>query len=129
MLATVNRVLELERKAFVLFKSNCTDDYKRLVIYLVYATVKQNPGISQNKLSYVLKSEYNLDKDSVISAVGSLTSSEIFNVMSTYTLSKEKSATQPTLLRLSRTKRIINEWINHLNELGHAAIEFKAIKV
>ena len=136
MLATDN-IEELERKAFLLFKSKCTKDYKRLVIYLVYATVKQNPGISLNKLAFALNSEYNIDSDSVNSAVGALSSSEIFKAISSYTLPKEKSPNQPTLLRVARRSKSKGEcsrpeftsWISFLQSLGHAALDFKAIKV
>ena len=136
MLATDN-IEELERKAFLLFKSECTEDYKRLVIYLVYATVKQNPGISLNKLAFALSSEYNIDSDSVNSAVGALSSSEIFHAITSYTLPKEKSQTQPTLLRIARKAKSKGEcsrpeftsWINFLQSIGHAALNFKAIKV
>lgn len=116
---------DTEEKAFLLFREECTEEFKRLVIFLVYTVVKQNQGISQNKLAFMLEKEYNIGSTSVSAAIGALTSGEIFNALSAYKMPKEKSSNQTMLLRTTNRSQTIDSWLDMLRSKDHPALKFQ----
>ena len=119
---------ELERKAFLLFRTDSSDDYKRLVIYLVYSTIQRNPGISHSRITFELNKEYLINSNDIEAALGALASAEVFNTVSSYKLAKSKAANKPVVFRV-RNKNLVSQWIDKLQSIQHAALEFQAVKV
>ena len=120
-------VSELEKKAFVLFRDECTEDFKRLVIYLVFKSIENNAGITRNKLYQTLLTEYSFDTETVNAALGALTSKEIFDSVSAYKV--EKIKTQPIMLRLKRDLVKLRAWLNTVKITNPTVLEFEAVKV
>ena len=120
-------VSELEKKAFVLFRDECTEDFKRLVIYLVFKSIENNAGITRNKLYQTLLTEYSFDTETVNAALCALTSKEIFDSVSAYKV--EKIKTQPIMLRLKRDLVKLRAWLNTVKITNPTVLEFEAVKV
>lgn len=123
----VPSVSNLEKKAFVLFRDDCAEDFKRFVIYLVFKSIENNEGISRSRLEQILLTEYSLDSEVVNAALGALTSSEIFDSVSAYQVQKLKK--QPIMLRLKRDLNKLNAWLDTIRIKSPTVLEFEAVKV
>jgi len=93
-----------EKLALILMSGG--DDAKRLILFLVYQTIARNKGITINQLTHFLYKTYSIDRESIASSVSALSSSELFNCLTTWTEAKTK-----VVHLQSKETNTIKEWL------------------
>ena len=98
------------REQLALILMSDSDEAKRLILFLVYKTIARNKGITVNQLTHLLHKTYAIKRDSVSAAINALSSSELFNCISTWTETKNKVVH----LQAKETDTMA-EWLDMLN--------------
>lgn len=99
------QVCDIEKRAFLFFKKDISEDYKRFLIYMVHKTIEINDSPTISKLAFMLHHTYRIDLDDVNSSITALESPDIFNSVSKWTTAKQRS----THLHIKKSN-VYKEW-------------------
>tara|TARA_Y100001973_G_C5145370_1_gene305129 strand:- start:616 stop:1032 length:417 start_codon:yes stop_codon:yes gene_type:complete len=114
-----SRVHTAEQLYFNMFPSENTEKFRRFLLYVVYTTIKENSGITTNKLQWRLDNEFSLKPEDVEIAVNALANRRIFGAVSKYHLRnrpQQESNRQIIHLRLRKNKQdVIGAWSDYVS--------------
>lgn len=96
-----------------LFPKESTEQHRTFLLYAVWTTVRDNPGITENKLRWLLENRYSFSQDDINRAIAALVNPEMFDSVSRYELTLRKTGKTVAHLRpkkpaLSNMKRVEN---------------------
>lgn len=105
---------------FSMFPGESTEEFRRFLLYTVYTMIREEDGITVNKLKWNLNSEFSMKADDIEIAINALSSPKIFNAVSKFHLRGRNKQTQDkeiVHLRLRKNQQvIIQSWIKRLLE-------------
>lgn len=117
-------LLTAESLYFNMFEEYKTEHFRRLLMYVVYKTIANDPGITLSKLQWMLSEDFAFSENDVETAVSAISNKRIFNAVSKYHL--KRSGRTIIHLRLRKNcQELINAWISGIE---NSYPEFKAIK-
>jgi len=90
------------------------DEYKRQLLYLTYATIKENVRITTNKLAWYLDTHFSFVEADVQIAVNALSNSAMYGTVTKFVLPAAPNRKRAIQLSLKPTEgsTIINEWMD-----------------
>jgi len=107
-----------EQLYFSMFPSESTEKFRRFLLYVVYTTIKENSGITTNKIQWRLDNEYALKEADIGIAINALSNPVIFNAISKFHLKRKEGEDKQVIhLRLRRSRQgLIQSWMDRVLE-------------
>lgn len=104
-----------EQLYFSMFPSENTEKFRRFLLYVVFNTIRENDGITLNRLQWKLHNEFTFEASDVEIAVNALSNQRIFNAVSKFHLPQRRgteSARRIVHLRLRKTEQeLVESWV------------------
>ena len=110
-----DNVCELEKLYFSLFPTTSAESFRKLLLFVVYSTIKNNDGITLNKLQWSLNSDFSFEETDVDITVNALSNKRIFGAISKFHINRRKGkqdSRDVVHLRLRKdNSNVIDSWI------------------
>jgi len=104
-------IADTEKKALALISGTPDIDYKRMVIYLTYRTITENPNITVKSIKWILK-KYAIDKDLIDKVVAVLMSREVFNAIHFWPSTKTKGVKH---YKINPNNETMQHWLDKIS--------------
>jgi len=107
-----------EQLYFSMFPVDSTPKFRRFLLYVVYTTIKENSGITTNKIQWKLDNDYALKVADIEIAINALSNPRIFNAVSKFHLKQKAGEEKQVIhLRLRRNRQeLIQSWMDRVLE-------------
>ena len=124
----------LNRKLFDLYSSlfpvSSNVEFKALLLYVVWITIKKNPGITENKLKWLLNNQFSFEETNIDLALSALTNPSIFNCVSKFQHTLKKSKRDVTHLRPKKEQmESMGLWEEYLTKNNPSLAELEVSSV
>lgn len=87
-----------------LFRDYRNEDFRSLLLFVVWTTIKENPGITENKLKWTLTQNYAFSDADINLALSSLVNSQMFNSVSRFEHTHRQSGRTIVHLRPKKSR-------------------------
>lgn len=109
----LSRIEAAEKLYFSMFPTESTEKFRRFLLYVVLVTVREDDGITSNKIQWKLNNEFAFEASDVEIAVNALSNPRIFNAISKFHLKRKQGAEARQIIHLRLRKEnqeLIEAW-------------------
>lgn len=109
----LSRIEAAEKLYFSMFPTESTEKFRRFLLYVVLVTVREDDGITSNKIQWKLNNEFAFEASDVEIAVNALSNPRIFNAISKFHLKRKRGDTGRQIIHLRLRKEnqdLIEAW-------------------
>jgi hypothetical protein len=106
-----SKIYELFPALFPVYKN---EDFRSLLLFVVWTTIKENPGITENKLKWTLTQNYAFSEEDINLALSSLVNSQMFDSVSRFEHTHRQSGRTVVHLRPKKSRLLEMQKIEKL---------------